>query len=192
MQRRLAAARHRFTMRFLFSPPILIILLASFCGCRSAHSSGQTLSGVYSQTSASSTITVTNPDLRASIETVVPTADVIRGSWTYYTYPPDPGYNVPSDKYKGYRVSVRVSSITWVEVYYPSYLRTRFWMVSRGLVQGQPGAILLRLDDVGGTPSKVAMEAFVPDARGTAGLFRTREKEGWTVWKNGEVMNELR
>src|SRR6202007_2748774 len=167
-------------MRSFFSLPIFVILLLSFCGCRSdfhAGNSGQTLMGVYPQTSTSSTLAVTNPVLRANIETVVPIPDVIRGSWTYYSYPPDAGYKVPSEKYKGYRVSVRISSITWVEVYPP--VRTRFWMVSRGSVQGQPGAILLRLDDVGGTPSKVAMEAFVPDARGSAGLFRTREKEGW-------------
>jgi hypothetical protein len=180
-------------MRFFSSSLLFVMLLLPFCGCGSDHhpgDSGETLMGVYPQTSSTSTITVTNPALRANIETVVPIADVIRGSWTYYSYPPDKGYNVPPEKYKGYRVSVRITSITWVEVYPP--VRTRFWMVSRGLVGGQPGAILLRLDDVGRTPSKVAMEAFVPDARGTAGLFRTREKDGWTAWRNGEVVNELR
>lgn len=122
----------------------------------------------------------------------MPIADVIRGSWTYYSRPPDPGYKVPSEEYKGYRAGVQISSITWVEVYYPSEIRTRFWFVSRALVQGRPGAILLRLNDVGGTPSKVAMEAFLPDAGDTAGLFRTREREGWSEWKDGEIGYGLR
>jgi hypothetical protein len=175
---------------------ILLLTLAFICcGCSShAYTSipDRALLGVYPGSNTSLAVTSETKNVEALVETIVPKQDVIRGFWGIYSFPPDKGYRVPSEIYKGYRVNIRISSITWVETYPP--ITSRFWVVGRGLVRGEPGTIVLRLKDAQSPrlPTDVPVEGFVPDAFDVNGLFRERHNGTWSEWKKGDVMHEFR
>jgi hypothetical protein len=150
------------------------------CSIPRSVSHSQILLGVCPKLSGTVPI---SPDVKILVESVAPTADVIRGFWVIYSYPPDPGY----------RVNIQVSSKIWVEIL-PKKQTSRFLVMSRGLVGDEPGTILRRLQDAESprSPDDVILESFVPDARGRPTLWRVNDKGGWGEWKNGTVMNEFK
>jgi hypothetical protein len=175
-------------------PLLSLALVLMSCSCNaSTHSSihNQTLLGVCPDSSVPVPI-ISDPKLRSLVESVVPSEDVIRGYWTFYSFAPPAGYPVPAETYKGYRAKFRISSLTWVEVYPP--IKSRSWVVGRGLVHGQPGTIALRLHDADSPrpASDIPLEGFIPDARDGSDLFRERKNGAWGDWQNGQVIHGWR
>jgi hypothetical protein len=126
------------------------------------------------------------PEVQKLADSILPTADVIRGVWSKYPHRPDPGL----------RVNVQVNSQIWTEALL-SGVRTNFLIERRDHVEGESGTILLRLRGNSIKPHPLPytpLEAFIPDrgSRTHTSFFRIQQNGLWGDWQPGTVFYEFK